>query len=513
MLFRLFFSIIVFAVNAVSWLAGRVRARRDASNAGVATASQAHREEIRLGHEIAMDDVSAHPVLGAPVWLPVTDMLSHMWIPSRTGSGKTSLLLLLVSACIRLRITCAIVDAKGDLLERLLPRFAQFGDAAFWTGRLTILDLLSDWALALNFFALGGDPYAIAGSLYASIEALIPGGFGVTIAEGMRAALLALAMGRGQWTILHLEPLLTVRAFSDKVLEGIDDPFVVGFFTRFWSMGADQRAALVAAIMNKLVKWTSAPQFRRMTGQKRCAPFRKLADSKGHVFVLKLGTSALPGTAEMLGGIAVTGLIDAVFSRATDTVEGKRNSVVLFCDECHGYAVPAFNNVIQEGRRMGIGIALFHQTVLQLLSALADLIMNNAKTLILFGCGAKDASILSREIGGEEAWDARTILTRQAVGQAYFCSRGKEPKRLVVDFEPDPQVDPAVVDAIRQVGLSAYARPAAEVDAEIAAELAAIRAMGAAAATGASSNSEVPDAANVAVRPVQDGGQKRRKGH
>ena len=55
----------------------------------------------------------------------------------------------------------------------------------------------------------------------------------------------------------------------------------------------------------------------------------------------------------------------------------------------------------------------------------------------------------------------------QGVGQAYVIRRGQSSVQIQTALCPDPKVRPAQIEALRLASLHQYARPVAEVDAEL----------------------------------------------
>jgi len=504
MLIRLFTYLFTALANGASCLFAVAQTKRHSRSRERTQVAVSRPTSVVLGREIVnLSDVSTNPTLGEPLEVSFADLLSHIYGPGRTGAGKTSLLTVLVDAFVAHKQTFCIIDARGDLIARLLTRLANVGDANFWKDRLVIIDLPSEWSVPFNPFAAGGDPYSIATSILDAIEERTSGGLGVQVSETLRSSLLSLAFGRGRWTLLHIEPLLTNQPFRESVLKSCTDPLVLGFWERYQALSSDQKNSWTGAVLNKVTPLLAVPQMRRSIGQNGCLPFRKLIDTPGQVILVRLGISELHGPAGLFGSMVASAIIQAAMSRATDTVEAERNPLYVLCDEFENYCNPLFHEAIQEGRRMKCGIALFHQNVSQIKSATADLILNNAKTMCLFSTGARDAAHFSREIGGDEAWDARTILTRQAVGQAYLLRRGQEPKRVQISYTPDPDIDPRLIAAIRSGAFATFARSAEMVDAEITESLASIQAMKRPKPTDEPSKAaDVSEAPAVEVREV-----------
>src|SRR5258708_27167855 len=116
MLVRLLSSLFIFVLNSVSGLAAQLRKRCDAAEREAALRRPNSPSGLTIGREIVdLADVSPSPALGGWQQLRFADLLMHLYAVGRTGSGKTSLLTVLVDAYVRSGQTFVIIDARGDL--------------------------------------------------------------------------------------------------------------------------------------------------------------------------------------------------------------------------------------------------------------------------------------------------------------------------------------------------------------------------------------------------------------
>jgi hypothetical protein len=186
------------------------------------------------------------------------------------------------------------------------------------------------------------------------------------------------------------------------------------------------------------------------------------------VVLVSLAVDRLHDAARLTGGLLVSSFQTAIMSRV-DVPENRRVPLNLYIDEFESMASDRFEAIVAEGRRFGLGLTLSHQNVSQLDTRLRHVLRNNVHTQVYFQTGALDAAELSREIGGGRSGDdVRETLMSQEVGQAFLVRRGQRSVRLQVLHSPDPRVSGEQVEAVRHAALTFYARPRAEVEAELA---------------------------------------------
>jgi len=282
--------------------------------------------------------------------------------------------------------------------------------------------------------------------------------------ETLRNSLLALA--ETGWTLLESEPLLTEKGFRAEVMRGVQDSRVRSFFGRFDALSAANQSMWALAVLNKVTPLLSIPALRHTFGQRQAIPFRTLYDRNPSTIVLAaLAADRLHDAARLAGGLLVSSFQLAIMSRA-DVPEALRTPVHFYIDEFECMASDRFEAIVAEGRRFGLGLTLSHQNLNQLSSNLRHVVRNNVHTQVFFQTGALDAAELTREIGGDTE-TVRSTLMSQGVGQAYLVRRGQPSVRMQVEHSPDPAVTAEAVAAIRRAAMAVYARPVAEVAAEL----------------------------------------------
>ena len=414
----------------------------------------------------------------------------HLYILGATGTGKTNLLLRLIESDIANGRAFCVIDLRGDLVDRIMLRLAAAAPPESWRERLFLLDLRrGEHAVGFNPLAGEGEVYARALHVLSVLKAQSDS-WGVQLEETLRNCLLALA--ETGWTLLEVEPLLTSAPFRAEVLRGVSDARVRSFFDRYGHLSPANQTTWALAVLNKITPLLSIPSLRLLFGQRQGFSLETLLERQpGMVVLVSLAVDRLHDAARLTGGLLVSSFQTAIMSRV-DVPENRRVPLNLYIDEFESMASDRFEAIVAEGRRFGLGLTLSHQNVSQLDTKLRHVLRNNVHTQVYFQTGALDAAELSREIGGGRSGDeVRQILMSQGVGQAYLVRRGQSSARMQVLHSPDPRVPEERVEAVRQAALSSYARPRAEVEAELAERE---RRFGPPASTSASSGDDVPEA-------------------
>ena len=137
--------------------------------------------------------------------------------------------------------------------------------------------------------------------------------------------------------------------------------------------------------------------FRFLTEPDNRLRLRRIMD-QGQILVINLSKGQIgEDTARMLGGLLVTALGLAAFSRA-EAPSVERRPFHLYVDEFQNFTTLSFANMLSELRKYGVGLILAHQYLHQLEPDVRHAVIGNAGTLVSFRLGAEDAVLISHEL-------------------------------------------------------------------------------------------------------------------
>jgi len=390
----------------------------------------------------------------------------HLYVLGATGTGKTNLFLRLIESDIAHQRAFCVIDLRGDLVDRILPRLAETAPPAAWRERLLLIDLRhSEDIVGFNPLLGEGDVYNRALHILSVLKQQSES-WGVQLEESLRNCLIALA--EAGWSLLEIEPLLTNTGFRNEVLAQISDSHVKNFFTRYEQMSGSNQLAAASAVLNKVTPLIAIPQLRLLYGQRTSFSFRRLLDEQpGMIILISLAKDQLHDAGRLAGGLFVSAFETAIMSRI-DQPESDRIPVHLYVDEFETMAAERFESIVAEGRRFGLGLGLSHQNLSQLSPALRNILRNIVHTQVYFQTGALDAAELAKEISCKESREEiRATIISQGVGEAYLVRRGQPSVRIRTARCPDPKVKPQEVAALRQASFATYARARAAVEQEL----------------------------------------------
>jgi len=194
-------------------------------------------------------------------------------------------------------------------------------------------------------------------------------------------------------------PLFTDKSVRAKMLARVTDPHLRAFWTsEYPNMNYKNAMDGVAPIANKLGAFLAHPNIRRAL----CEPekplrFRRIMD-EGQILIVNLSKGRLGSdVANVLGGLIVTSIVNAAFSRQ-NVPEKKRRPFMLHVDEFHSFTTNSIAAMLPETRKYALGLTLVHQHIAQVDPTVFEAILGNAGSLMVFRVGANDASTFVRQL-------------------------------------------------------------------------------------------------------------------
>lgn len=340
--------------------------------------------------------VSNHHGSKKRIGIAQADRLSHMYIIGKTGVGKSTLLEILLRQDIVAGRGFALIDPHGDLAERV---WAWTPDAL--KDRITYLNA-PDPTQPFGYNPLRQVrreriPLAAAG-LLETFRKQWPNAWGVRMEHVLRNALYAL-LERDDATLPDVLRLFSDKKFRKAVARKIENPVVKQFWsTEFENYPARLRAEAVAPIQNKLGALMADPTlFRILVAPASDLRLRALMDNERGLIVNLSKGELGEDACQILGGLIVTTLGLAAFSRANMTSE-QRRPFFIYADEFQIFTTLSLVNMMSELRKYGAGLILAHQHLSQPAPEVRSAVFGNAGNIVAFRTGAGDGPYIAQEL-------------------------------------------------------------------------------------------------------------------
>lgn len=324
------------------------------------------------------------------------DRFLHLYIIGKTGTGKSTLLGRMARQDIAAGRGLALIDPHGDLVAGLYDEFRDREGVIY----LDATDPNQPYGYnPLRHVRPDRIPLAASGLLEV-LKKIWADAWGVRMEHILRNALYAL-LEQQSATLLDVLRLFRDRPYRRAVAATVaNEPVRVFWEKEFDRYSFGYRADGVASIQNKIGAFLADPFMRRLlTEPREPISLRRIMD-EGKVLLVNLGKGRIgEDSASLLGGLLVTTIGLAAYSRADLPPEGRRDFFV-YVDEFQNFTTLAVANMLAELRKYRVGLTMAHQYLHQLEPEIRHAVLGNAGTFLSFRVGAEDAPYVEKELWG-----------------------------------------------------------------------------------------------------------------
>jgi hypothetical protein len=399
----------------------------------------------------------------SPIFLPLKDRFSHLWIIGATGTGKTSLLNRLILSDLQAGFGLGVIDTH-ELADSLLDeiRRSRIKDVCLFD--------LSDpgYTIGLNPFALSPsdsdseNKHLIVETLISQWRRIWSYSWGPNLENTLRHSCLTLIDLPGA-CLADLRLLLISKRYREKILSRCQDPHLLSFWrNEFEARKEEYQVEAVNPILNKLDAFLASPLRAPLCTRIPRLNLRRLID-RGGILLVPLNKGLLgEETANFAGSIILSQLLQAVLSRL-DTPEEERDPWFLYIDEFLGnnLAVNVLKIILNEARKMKVGLILSQHFLAESDPLLVKTLLANVGSLICFRTSARDAPLLESHLSTPSEPLPRP-LTQLENYQCYIRILWEGNPRgpfLSKTLPPPPRASPSWREKIIAVSRAKYARP------------------------------------------------------
>jgi hypothetical protein len=337
--------------------------------------------------------------------LSPTDGLRHLHVLGPTGTGKSTLLLNLITADVAAGCGVVVIEPKGDLIHHVLERIP-----ANRLDDVVVIDPADTQPVGLNPLARNGHPpELVADELLGMFRSMYESSWGPRTNDILGASLLTLARTPGM-TLCALPALLVDPGFRHRVVSAFDDPVgLEPFWLTYENWSEPERLAAIAPSLNRIRPFLMRPQLRAVLGQARPRVDLEQVFSERKILLVNLAKGVIGGEASSLLGSLILGQLWAAALRRSSIPAERRSPVFVYVDEVQDYLrLPTdVGEALVQARGLGVGFVLAHQHLSQLDAAVRSAVLTNARSRVCFQLAAEDARTLAS--GSVTADDLREL--------------------------------------------------------------------------------------------------------
>jgi hypothetical protein len=407
--------------------------------------------------------ISNAPGIERVLSLAPNDRMQHCYIVAPNGSGKSTLLQNLILDDIREGHGVLFIDFAGDSVTQILERVP----------RRRIDDVIvydvSDPETTMGFNVLAGpNPRAVMADLATILDKLFdlsrhaPRAINV-----LKYVLLTLAM-QG-YTLceveLALEPGARGAMFRKKLIRGLTDRELCGFWSRFEKLSTKDQAEMGAAIIHRLGSLLLYPELRTSLGQTKSGFDMAQVLTENKILLVPLNEGQLgEELCRLVSTLVLAKLWATVQARPIDG----RPDFYCYIDEFQEclHTPVSLNRIFSKARKYRLGMTVAHQYPHQLSEELRREVFANARSKIVFQTtSAKDTQLLAAELGELiEARDIDNLGPYEVIARLVANGRVTE---AATGWTFPPSQSVGLAAEIVKNSRTRYGRPIAQVEAEL----------------------------------------------
>ena len=398
------------------------------------------------------------------------DRVRHMYVIGQTGTGKTNILLNMITQDIRNGDGCCYIDPHGTDIQTILSRIPKeriddviYFDPAY-TARPMGLNMLEyDPAYPEQKTFVVNEMMGIFNKLFD-----MKVGGGAMFEQYFRnSAFLVMEDPESGSTLLEITRVLGDKEFRDMKLAKCKNPIIKQFWVNAEQTTGDQSLAnFVPYISSKFDNFISNDIMRPVVLQQNSVfNFRKIMDEK-KILLVNLSKGRLGDINANLIGLVLVGKIQMAALSRVDMFGKPMNDFYLYIDEFQNVTTDSISSILSEARKYRLSLNIAHQYISQLDEGIKNAVFGNVGSMAVFRVGTEDANFLEQKF--KPTFNAHDI-TKLDNYNAYVSMlvRGQPTKPFNIATVAPEKGNVAIVDDIKELSYLKYGRDREEVEAEI----------------------------------------------
>ena len=369
--------------------------------------------KISENHQLIIGE-NTHHGQTKKITLSPEQRLRHMYIVGASGTGKSTLLLNLITQDIQNGQGVAVLDPHGDLIDQILDAIPQQRH-----DDVVLFDPTDEeYPIGFNIFGAHSETEeTLLASDLVGVFRRLSTSWGDQMNSVLANGILAMLESQEGGTLLTLRRFLIEPDFRRKFLKTVQDPEIIYYWEKEFPLLSGKPQG---PVLTRLDTFLRPKLIRYMVSQKQNRiDFAKMMNEK-KIFLAKLSHGGIgEENSYLLGALIVAKFHQLALSRQAIQKE-KRHPFYLYIDEFQNFITPSMESILSGARKYGLGLILAHQELRQLESKdreVASSVISNPYTRICFRMGDHDAAKLASGFSLFDAKDLQSLGIGQAVGR------------------------------------------------------------------------------------------------
>ena len=425
---------------------------------------------LEMGQEGIILGINSYRGKNTEIHMAREDRMRHFYVIGQTGTGKTNIMLNMITQDIKAGDGCCYIDPHGTDIQTILSRIPKerIDDVIYFDPAYT--------ARPMGLNMLEYDPKYPEQKTFVVNEMMgifnklfdMKVGGGAMFEQYFRnSAFLVMEDPESGSTLLEITRVLGDKEFRDMKLARCKNPIIKQFWVSAEQTTGDQSLAnFVPYISSKFDNFISNDIMRPVVLQQYSVfNFRKIMDEK-KILLVNLSKGRLGDINANLIGLVLVGKIQMAALSRVDMFGKPMNDFYLYIDEFQNVTTDSIASILSEARKYRLSLNIAHQYITQLEENIKNAVFGNVGSMAVFRVGTEDATFLEPKF--KEKFTAHDI-TKLDNYNAYVSMlvKGQPTKPFNLTTLPPEKGNPDIVDSLKELSYVKYGRDRAEVEAEI----------------------------------------------
>lgn len=417
-------------------------------------------EGILIGH-------NQHRGVKQEVRIKNDDRFRHFYVIGQTGTGKSSVLQVMIRQDLKLGHGICVIDPHGQLVEDVLPFIPRerADDVIYFNPG----DL--ERPIGMNLLEADTDEekdYIAMEAMNIMIKLFDEEIFGPRIQDYFRNGCLTLMADPEGGALTDVVRLFTDDAFQKLKVEHVKNPIVKSFWMhQMAKTGAREKQEMIPYFAAKFGAFVTNGMMRNIIGQAKSAFDFSEAMNSNKIILINLSKGETGDLNSKLLGMLIVAKIQMAAMRRQKQSAEERKDFFLYIDEFQNYVTESIESILSEARKYRLGLNMAHQYLGQLEGSTAkkwskqvslkDAIFGNVGTMMAYKIGAQDAEFMWKEM--QPVFSEQDLINIDKYKAVMKLSIDTQPSKPFSVTPVNPYLeegDPEVGDAIKQLSRLKY---------------------------------------------------------
>lgn len=435
------------------------------------------KEGLLLGHNL-------YRGVKTPIYMKNEDRFRHFYVIGQTGTGKSSILQVMIRQDFINGKGVCVVDPHGQLIEDILPFIPKerADDVIYFNPG----DLERPMGLNLLEAETPEERDMIAlDAMNIMIKLFDEEVFGPRIQDYFRNGCLTLMEAEGGGALTDIVRLFTDDDFQKEKTKDIQNPIVRSFWDhQMAKTGAREKQEMIPYFASKFGQFVTNGLMRNIIGQTKSSFDIANCMNQGKILLVNLSKGETGDINSKLLGMIIVSKLQVAALRRQRLPKEERRDFFMYIDEFQNYVTDSIEVILSEARKYRLSLNMAHQYLAQLESGggkkgagvnLKDAVFGNVGSIMAYKIGAQDAEYMAKEMA--PVFSDQDLINTDKFKAVMKLSIDTQPSKPFSITPVNPYLEkghPEIAEALKQLSRLKYGKDREFVEREVFRRLGAV---------------------------------------